>query len=151
MAEEQDKTEFVRLGAVTRRKKTGHFRLRSVIAGLGGTILIALAISYLGAATDLAPRTDHISAHPTEKQSVANRQMSGPQIAESKAAELMQPMPSMVFEYAPEARQYSRFIPHEALAGPNFPGIDPIITGPVPGKMPTIQPEKRIDTIHMKL
>lgn len=111
---------------------------------------------------------DRISALRTEVDRITSRQMLDQQVMENKVAELMQrqqtlsardgklapllerasqlqPMPDMPTETAPDVEQHSQYIPNEALAGRDFPGIDPIITGPVPGKSPTGKPDRRAD------
>ncbi|MEJ5019218.1 M23 family metallopeptidase [Ochrobactrum vermis] len=110
---------------------------------------------------------DRISALRTEVDRITSRQMLDQQVMENKVAELMQrqqtlsardgklapllerasqlqPMPEMPTERAPDLEQHSQLIPDEALAGRN-PGIDPIITGPVPGKSPVGKPDRRAD------
>nr|WP_312351802.1 M23 family metallopeptidase [Brucella intermedia] len=111
---------------------------------------------------------DRISALRTEVDRITSRQMLDQQVMENKVAELMQrqqtlsardgklapllerasqlqPMPEMPAETAPDIDQHSQYIPNEALAGRDFPGIDPIITGPVPGKLPAGKPDRRAD------
>lgn len=111
---------------------------------------------------------DRISALRTEVDRITSRQMLDQQVMENKVAELMQrqqtlsardgklapllerasqlqPMPEMPAETAPDIEQHSQYIPNEALAGRDFPGIDPIITGPVPGKLPAGKPDRRAD------
>src|SRR5690606_26042420 len=117
---------------------------------------------------------DRISALRTEVDRITSRQMLDQQVMENKVAELMQrqqtlsardgklapllerasqlqPMPDMPLESAPDLEQHSQLIPDEALAGRNFPGIDPIITGPVPGKHTTAKPDRRADAGSMGL
>ncbi len=111
---------------------------------------------------------DRISALRTEVDRITSRQMLDQQVMENKVAELMQrqqtlnardgklapllerasqlqPMPEMPTEGVPDQEQHSQLIPDEALAGREFPGIDPIITGPVPGKAPAGKPDRRAD------
>ena len=111
---------------------------------------------------------DRISALRTEVDRITSRQMLDQQVMENKVAELMQrqqalnarndkfapllerasqlqPMPDMPTESAPEVEQHSQLIPDEALAGPDFPGIDPIITGPVPGQSLIGKTDRRAD------
>ncbi len=111
---------------------------------------------------------DRISALRTEVDRITSRQMLDQQVMENKVAELMQrqqtlsardgklapllerasqlqPMPDMPTESAPDLEQHSQLIPDEALAGRDFPGVDPIITGPVPGKSPAGRPDRRAD------
>ena len=109
---------------------------------------------------------DRISALRTEVDRITSRQMLDQQVMENKVAELMQrqqtlsardgklapllerasqlqPMPEMPTETAPDLEQHSQYIPNEALAGRDFPGIDSIVTGPVPGKLPAGKPDRR--------
>lgn len=111
---------------------------------------------------------DRISALRTEVDRITSRQMLDQQVMENKVAELMQrqqtlsardgklapllerasqlqPMPEIPTESAPDLEQHSQLIPDEALAGRDFPGIDPIITGPVPGKPPVGKPDRRAE------
>jgi len=117
---------------------------------------------------------DRISALRTEVDRITSRQMLDQQVMENKVAELMQrqqtlsardgklapllerasqlqPMPEMPTETAPDLEQHSQYIPNEALAGRDFPGIDPIVTGPVPGKLPAGKPDRRADAGSMGL
>lgn len=111
---------------------------------------------------------DRISALRTEVDRITSRQMLDQQVMENKVAELMQrqqslsardgklapllerasqlqPMPDMPVESAPEPEQHSQLVPDEALAGRDFPGIDPIITGPVPGRSSAGKADRRAD------
>lgn len=117
---------------------------------------------------------DRISALRAEVDLITSRQLLDQQVMENKVAELiqrqqtlsardgklapllerasqLQPMPEMPTETAPLIEQHSRYIPNEALAGHQFSGIDPIITGPVPGKSPAGTPDRRADSGSMGL
>ncbi|WP_139975763.1 M23 family metallopeptidase [Ochrobactrum sp. CGA5] len=111
---------------------------------------------------------DRISALRTEVDRITSRQMLDQQVMEHKVTELMQrqrtlnardgklaplleraaqmqPMPEIPNESAPTLEQHSQLIPDEAMAGRDFPGIDPIITGPVPVKSQAGKPDRRAD------
>ncbi|MCO7725838.1 murein DD-endopeptidase MepM/ murein hydrolase activator NlpD [Ochrobactrum sp. J50] len=142
-------------------------------AYLGATAYLVLRDDLMSAGIARHARNqqlyeDRISALRTEVDRITSRQMLDQQVMENKVAELMQrqqtlsardgklapllerasqlqPMPDMPTETAPDVEQHSQYIPNEALAGRDFPGIDPIITGPVPGKSPTGKPDRRAD------
>src|SRR5690606_39281046 len=129
---------------------------------LGATAYLALRDDLMSAGIARHARNqqlyeDRISALRTEVDRITSRQMLDQQVMENKVAELMQrqqtlsardgklapllerasqlqPMPEMPAEMAPDIEQHSQYIPNEALAGRDFPGIDPMITGPLPGK-----------------
>ncbi|GAA5540669.1 MULTISPECIES: M23 family metallopeptidase [Brucella/Ochrobactrum group] len=108
---------------------------------------------------------DRISLLRTEVDRITSRQMLDQQVMENKLAELMQrqqtlsardgklapllerasklqPMPDMPTQPVPFAEEHSQLIPDEAIGERDFPGIDPIITGPVPAN---VKPERRAD------
>gem|GEM_PF-6596144 len=76
-------------------------------------------LASIGCALSLALATGHSAAadHPAPNRNVSAAQL--------------QPMPAMPSMPAP-AEKDRGLVPNEAFGG--FPGIDPIITGPVPGK-----------------
>ncbi|EFM57611.1 hypothetical protein [Brucella inopinata] len=114
MAEKQAEMKCKKPPAViiARGRKISYFALRPWMVAAGGTALLVLCLVYPGTA-EIVPTTNRL-----------------PPLVER--ASQLQPMPAMPLKPAPE--QHSQAIPDEALAGHDFPGIDPIITGPVPGK-----------------
>ncbi|SBW13746.1 hypothetical protein BR10RB9215_C10559 [Brucella sp. 10RB9215] len=99
-------------GTIVRGGKISHFALRPWMVAAGRTALLVLCLIHPGT-VEIAPTTNRLT--PLVER-----------------ASRLQPMPDMPLKLAPE--QHSKAIPDEALAGHDFPGIDPIITGPVPGK-----------------
>ncbi|ABQ60605.1 hypothetical protein H721_00928 [Brucella ovis IntaBari-2006-46-332] len=114
MAEKQAEIKRKKPPAViiARGRKISHFALRPWMVAAGGTALLVLCIVHPSTA-EVAPTTNRLA--PLVERAFR-----------------LQPMPDMPLKPAPE--QHSLAIPDEALAGHDFPGIDPIITGPVPGK-----------------
>jgi hypothetical protein len=114
---------------------------------------------------------DRISLLRTEVDRITSRQMLDQQVMENKLAELMQrqqtlsardgklapllerasklqPMPDMPTQAAPFAEEHSQLVPDEAIGGRDFPGIDPIITGPVPKDIKPVNPRSKPPTSY---
>ncbi len=130
-------------------------------AYLGAAGYLALRDDLMSAAVTRQARArqlyeDRISALRTEVDRITSRQMLDQQVMENKVAELMrrqqtlsqrdrllapllerastlQPLPDKPAEAPPAPEQHSAMIPDEAF---KTAGIDPIITGPVPGRPP---------------
>ncbi|APX69074.1 MULTISPECIES: peptidase M23 [unclassified Brucella] len=114
MAEKQAEMKRKKPPAViiARGRKISHFALRPWMVAAGGTVLLVLCIVYPGTA-EIAQTTNRLA--PLVER-----------------ASRLQPMPDMPLKPAPD--RHSQAIPDEALASHDFPGIDPIITGPVPNR-----------------
>lgn len=146
---------------------------------LGATAYLVLRDDLISAGTARQARNqqlyeDRISALRTEVDRITSGQMLDQRIMENKVAELMQrqqalstrdgklapllerasqlqPMPDMPTENTPKVEQHSLFIPDDAVGGRDFPDIDPIITGPVPGRSPGAKPDRRAEAASLEL
>ncbi|MBB5701642.1 hypothetical protein FHS76_001493 [Ochrobactrum daejeonense] len=146
---------------------------------LGATAYLVLRDDLMDAGVARQARNeqlyeDRISALRTEVDRITSRQMLDQHVMENKVAELMQrqqvlsardgklapllerasqlqPMPDMPMESALKVERHSLLIPNDALGGRDFPGIDPIITGPIPGKTPEAKPDRRAEAAPLRL
>lgn len=101
------------------------FENRHIAAMLTFRAWLGPWLASMGCALGLALATGHSAAvdHPAPN--------SNGSAAHLQRAAQLQPMPAMPSMPAP-AEKDRGLVPNEAFGG--FPGIDPIITGPVPGK-----------------